>query len=55
MLQPCILKTRALYLTSVEKVSWQYLHLLKINNCRLEPVTENMASSITCYTVVSDQ
>ena len=52
---PCILKTRALYLTSVEKVSGQYLHLLKLENCRLYPVTENMSSSITCYTVVSDQ
>ena len=30
-----ILKTRALYLTSVEKVLGQYLHLLKIENCRL--------------------
>ena len=26
---------RALYLTSVEKVLGQYLHLLKIENCRL--------------------
>ena len=31
----CILKTRALYLNSVEKVSGQYLHLLKTENCRL--------------------
>ena len=52
---PCILKTRALYLTSVEKALEQFLHLLKTENCRLSPVTENMTSSITCYTVVSDQ
>ena len=29
------LKTPALYLTSVENVSEQYLHLLKTENCRL--------------------
>ena len=34
MSRPCILKTQALYLTSVEKVSGQNLHLLKIENCR---------------------
>ena len=55
MSRPCILKTQALHLTSVEKVSGQYLHLLKVENCRLKHVTENMTSSITCYTVVSDQ
>ena len=35
MLGPCILKTQVLYLTSVEKVSEKYLHLLKAENCRL--------------------
>ena len=55
MSRPCILKTRALHLTSVEQALEQYLHLHKANNCRLSPVTENMTSSITCYTVVSDQ
>ena len=55
MSRPCILKTQALYLTSVGKALEQYLHMLKTENCRLLPVTENMTSSITCYTVVSDQ
>ena len=34
MLRPCILMTRALYLTSVEKVSEKYLHLQKTEDCR---------------------
>ena len=33
--QPCILKTQALHLTSLEMVLGQYLHLLKVENCRL--------------------
>ena len=36
MSRPCILKTQALYLITVEKVSVQYLHLLKTENCRLK-------------------
>ena len=44
--------------SGVEKLTAQYLHLLKCfckRKCCLEPVTENMTSSITCYRVVSNQ
>ena len=41
MLRPCILKARALYLTGVEKVSEQYLHLLKI-----ERISSDKASNL---------